>query len=184
MRNLTFPNPSAIDLPDLYRSYSDYLRISYDLVRRGVRFGNNNWTPVRARSFAEPVERLIAVTSEQLHEIYNRGLYSADETLTVDEAAHQVEMQNLLARIDLPMARVEIRTDDGGQPLELDIANLTLKHFCCLTSTPTRTSHGASATTGRTSTGRGGTSRTLPAWVCEPRSITRSAASRWVCGNS
>ncbi len=132
VRNLTFPNPSEIDRPDLYRSYSDYLRISYDLVQRGVRFGNNNWTPVRARSFAEPVERLIAVTSEQLHEIYNHGLYSADETLTVDEAAHQVEMQNLRARIDLPMARVEIRTDDGGQPLEVDIANLTLKHLLLL----------------------------------------------------
>jgi len=50
IRNLTFPNPPAIDLPDLYRSYNDYLQISYDLVRRGVRFGNNNWTPVRARS--------------------------------------------------------------------------------------------------------------------------------------
>jgi len=132
VRNLTFPNPAEIDRPDLYRSYADYLRISYDLVRRGVRFGNNNWTPVRARSFAEPVERLIAVTSEQLHEIYNRGLYSADETQTADETARQIEMQNLRARIDLPMARVEIRTDDGGQPMEVDVANLTLKHLLLL----------------------------------------------------
>lgn len=132
VRNLTFPNPAEIDRPDLYRSYTDYLRISYDLVRRGVRFGNNNWTPVRARSFAEPVERLIAVTSEQLHEIYNRGLYTADETQTADETARQIEMQNLRARIDLPMARVEIRTDDGGQPLEVDVANLTLKHLLLL----------------------------------------------------
>ena len=132
VRNLTFPNPAEIDRPDLYRSYADYLRISYDLVRRGVRFGNNNWTPVRARSFAEPVERLIAVTSEQLHDIYNRGLYSADETQTADDTAHQIEMQNLRARIDLPMARVEIRTDDGGQPLEVDVANLTLKHLLLL----------------------------------------------------
>ncbi|HTX89614.1 MAG TPA: M20/M25/M40 family metallo-hydrolase [Anaerolineales bacterium] len=132
VRNLTFPNPAEIDRPDLYRSYADYLRISYDLVRRGVRFGNNNWTPVRARSFAEPVERLIAVTSEQLHEIYNRGLYSIDESQTADETAHQIEMQNLRARIDLPMARIEIRTDDGGQPLEIDVANLTLKHLLLL----------------------------------------------------
>jgi succinyl-diaminopimelate desuccinylase len=132
VRNLTFPNPAEIDRPDLYRSYADYLRISYDLVRRGVRFGNNNWTPVRARSFAEPVERLIAVTSEQLHEIYNRGLYSADDTQTADETARQIEMQNLRARIDLPMARIEIRTDDGGQPLEVDVANLTLKHLLLL----------------------------------------------------
>ncbi|HNB36781.1 MAG TPA: hypothetical protein PK414_11215, partial [Anaerolineales bacterium] len=66
IRNLTFPNPREVDLPDLYRSYNDYLQISYDLVRRGVRFGNNNWTPVRARSFSEPVERIISTTSEQL----------------------------------------------------------------------------------------------------------------------
>jgi succinyl-diaminopimelate desuccinylase len=132
VRNLTFPNPSKLDRPDLYRSYADYLRISYDLVRRGVRFGNNNWTPVRARSFAEPVERLIAVTSEQLHDIYTRGLYAADEPQAAEEMAHQIEVQNLLARIDLPMARVEIRTDDGGQPLEVDVANLTLKHLLLL----------------------------------------------------
>jgi hypothetical protein len=74
VRNLTFPNPLDIDLPDLYRSYADYLQISYDLVRRGVRFGNNNWTPVRARSFAEPVERLISTTGDQLNDLYTRGL--------------------------------------------------------------------------------------------------------------
>ena len=77
VRNLTFPNPAELDLPDLYRSYDDYLRISYDLVKRGVRFGNNNWTPTRARSFAEPVERLIAITSDQLKELYTRGLYNS-----------------------------------------------------------------------------------------------------------
>ncbi len=77
VRNLTFPNPANIDLPNLYRSYNDYLQLSYDLVRRGVRFGNNNWTPVRARSFAEPVERLILVTSDQLNDLYARGLYTS-----------------------------------------------------------------------------------------------------------
>jgi succinyl-diaminopimelate desuccinylase len=132
MRNLTFPNPPVIDLPDLYRSYDDYLQISYDLVRRGVRFGNNNWTPVRARSFAEPVERLIAVTSEQLHDLYARGLYVAGQDQPVDEMAHQIEIQNLMARINLPMARVEVRTDDSGHSLEVDIANLTLKHLLLL----------------------------------------------------
>jgi hypothetical protein len=75
VRNLTFPNPPAVDLPDLYRSYDDYLQLSYDLVRRGARFGNNNWTPVRARSFAEPVERLILITSDQLQGLYSRGLF-------------------------------------------------------------------------------------------------------------
>ncbi|MDQ2693423.1 MAG: glutamate--cysteine ligase, partial [Chloroflexota bacterium] len=74
IRNLTFLNPPAVDLSDLYRSYKDYLQISYDLVRRGVRFGNNNWTPVRARSFAEPVERIISTTSDQLASLYARGL--------------------------------------------------------------------------------------------------------------
>ncbi len=129
VRNLTFPNPVPLDVPDLYRSYHDYLQISYDLVRRGVRFGNNNWTPVRARSFAEPVERLIAVTGDQLHDLYARGLYSVGEALPAEEMARQIEMQNLMARINLPMARAEVRTDDGGNSLEADIANLTLKHL-------------------------------------------------------
>ncbi len=132
VRNLTFPNPVEMDLPDLYRSYNDYLQISYDLVRRGVRFGNNNWTPVRARSFAEPVERLISTTSGQLDELYARGLYSIGEETPAEEMARQIEKQNLMARINLPMGRVEIRTDDGGNPLEVDIANLTLKQLLLL----------------------------------------------------
>ncbi len=132
VRNLLFPNPPELDLPDLYRSYIDYLQLSYDLVKRGVRFGNNNWTPVRARSFAEPVERLIAITSEQLTDLHTRGLYTAGQSVSVDEMAKQIEMQNLMARINLPMARVEIRTDDGGHPMNVDIANLTLKHLLLL----------------------------------------------------
>ena len=132
VRNLTFPNPAAIDLPNLYRTYDDYLQVSYDLIRRGVRFGNNNWTPVRARSFAEPVERLIAITSEQLQEIYSLGLYTEENSVKIDEKAKQIEFQNLLARINLPMARVEIRTDDGGHPFEIDLANLTLKYLILL----------------------------------------------------
>ena len=129
IRNLTFPNPAGIDQPDLYRSYKDYKSISYDLVQRGIRFGNNNWTPVRARSFAEPVERLISTTSDQLSELYARGLYSIGEDQPPDEMARQIELQNLLARINLPMGRVEIRTDDGGHALEVDIANMTFKHL-------------------------------------------------------
>ncbi|MBI1793108.1 MAG: M20/M25/M40 family metallo-hydrolase [Chloroflexi bacterium] len=132
VRNLTFPNPAEVDLPDLYRSYNDYLQISYDLVRRGVRFGNNNWTPVRARSFAEPVERLISTTSDQLGDLYTRGLYSIGEAAPAEEMARQIEKQNLMARINLPMGRVEVRTDDGGNPLEVDIANLTLKNLLLL----------------------------------------------------
>lgn len=129
VRNLTFPNPAGIDQPDLYRSYKDYKTVSYDLVQRGVRFGNNNWTPVRARSFAEPVERLISTTSDQLSELYARGLYSIGEDQPPEEMARQIELQNLLARINLPMGRVEIRTDDGGHALEVDIANMTFKHL-------------------------------------------------------
>ena len=132
VRNLTFPNPPAIDLPDLYRSYNDYLQISYDLVRRGVRFGNNNWTPIRARSFAEPVERIISTTSDQLASLYARGLYAVGEATPPEEMALQIEKQNLMARINLPMGRVEVRTDEGGHSLELDIANLTFKHLLLL----------------------------------------------------
>ena len=129
VRSLTFPSPETLDLPHLYRSHADYLRISYDLVRRGVRFGNNNWTAVRARSFAEPVERLIAVSSDQLHSLYRRGLYASGETETVEDMAEKIVIQNLLARIDLPMARVEVRTDEGGHPLDLDVANLAFKEL-------------------------------------------------------
>lgn len=128
-RNYTFPNPETLDIPYLYRSHDEYLRLSYDLVRRGVRFGNNNWTPVRARSFAEPVERLILTTAEQLHAIYHRGLYAVGERTSVEAMAQQIERENLLARINIPMARVEVRTDEGGHPLDLDIANLTLKEL-------------------------------------------------------
>jgi succinyl-diaminopimelate desuccinylase len=129
VRNLTFPSPEELDLPNLYRSHADYVRISYDLVRRGVRFGNNNWTAVRARSFAEPVERLIAISSDQLHALYRRGLYGSAESTAAEKMAEEIIKQNLLARIDLPMARVEVRTDEGGHSLELDIANLALKEL-------------------------------------------------------
>lgn len=132
VRNLTFPNPREVDLPDLYRSYNDYLQISYDLVRRGVRFGNNNWTPVRARSFAEPVERLISTTSDELTHLYTRGLFSVGEATPPEEMALQIEKQNLMARINLPMGRVEVRVDDGGHSLDIDVANLTLKHLLLL----------------------------------------------------
>jgi succinyl-diaminopimelate desuccinylase len=132
IRNLTFPNPREIDLPDLYRSYDDYLQISYDLVRRGVRFGNNNWTPVRARSFAEPVERLISTTSDELTHLYTRGLFAVGQATPPEEMALQIEKQNLMARINLPMGRVEVRVDDGGHNLDNDVANLTLKHLLLL----------------------------------------------------
>ena len=132
IRNLTFPNPRELDLPDLYRSYNDYLQISYDLVRRGARFGNNNWTPVRARSFAEPVERLISTTSDELTHLYTRGLFAVGQATPPEEMALQIEKQNLMARINLPMGRVEVRVDDGGHSLDIDIANLTLKHLLLL----------------------------------------------------
>ncbi|MBN8580129.1 MAG: M20/M25/M40 family metallo-hydrolase [Anaerolineae bacterium] len=132
IRNLTFPNPREVDLPDLYRSYNDYLQISYDLVRRGVRFGNNNWTPVRARSFSEPVERIISTTSEQLESLYARGLFAAGQSTPPEEMARQVERQNLMARINLPMGRVEIRVDEGAHSLDVDVANLTFRYLLML----------------------------------------------------
>ncbi|MBI3164466.1 MAG: M20/M25/M40 family metallo-hydrolase [Anaerolineales bacterium] len=132
IRNLTFPNPREVDLPDLYRSYNDYLQISYDLVRRGVRFGNNNWTPVRARSFSEPVERIISTTSEQLESLYARGLFAAGQSTPPEEMARQVERQNLMARINLPMGRVEIRVDEGAHSLDVDVANITFRYLLML----------------------------------------------------
>jgi hypothetical protein len=45
VRNLTFPDPLSLDVPNLYRSYQDYLDLSNDLIRRGYGSGNNNWTP-------------------------------------------------------------------------------------------------------------------------------------------
>ncbi len=132
VRNLTFPNPILLDLPGLYRSHEDYLRISYELVRKGIRFGNNNWTPVRARSFSEPVERLIAITSDQLHQLYARGLYTASKDDQAEEMAREIEVQNLLARINIPMSRVEVRCDEGGHDMETDLANLTLKYLLLL----------------------------------------------------
>ena len=132
IRNLTFPNPREVDLPDLYRSYNDYLQISYDLVRRGARFGNNNWTPVRARSFSEPVERIISTTSEQLESLYARGLFAAGQSTPPEEMARQVERQNLMARINLPMGRVEIRVDEGAHSLDVDVANITFRYLLML----------------------------------------------------
>lgn len=123
-RNLTFPNDRNLDVPHLYRSYQDYVRISYDLVQRGVRFGNNNWTPVRARSSAEPVERIISVTADQLQSLYSKGIYGQSQN--PEDLAREIEQANLRARIDLPMSRVELRTDEGGHDLDLDVAHLAL----------------------------------------------------------
>ena len=134
IRNLTFPNPESIDIPWLYRSHADYIERSYDLVHRGVRFGNNNWTPVRARSFAEPVERMIGSTAIELQAVYEKGLYVEEAKSSLEDLAQQIELQNLLARIDIPMARVEVRTDDGGLPLDLEIANLALKELLLIKS--------------------------------------------------
>ncbi len=127
LRHQTFPKPTHLDIPEIYRSHQDYIRHSYDLVRRGVRFGNNNWLPVRARSLEERVESLIDVTSNQLEQLYSSGLYAAGEARSLDEMAHQIEIQNMLAQVDLPMTRIEIRTDDGGNSLAIELAVMTLK---------------------------------------------------------
>ena len=125
-RNLIFPNDRNLDVPYLYRSHEDYVRISYDLVQRGVRFGNNNWTPVRARSSTDPIERIVSITSEQLQELYRKGIYPPERAGGKEEMARQIEQENLCARIDIPMSRIELRTDEGGHDLWMDVAHLTL----------------------------------------------------------
>jgi len=131
-RLLTFPNPETLDVPHLYASHTDYLRISYDLVRRGVRFGGNNWTPVRARSDVDPVNRIISTTSEQLRELYRKGLYAHDVHASLDEAEKALLVDNLCALVDLPMSRVEVRTDEGGDSLDLAIAKVAFKELLAL----------------------------------------------------
>ena len=134
VRTLTFPSPPELDPVHLYRTHADYVRLSKDLVRRGIRFGNNNWTPVRARSLAEPVERLIAISAEELEALGQRGLYEENgrDAPSREHVAREIIIHNLLARIDIPMARVEVRTDEGGLPLDLEIANLALKELLLL----------------------------------------------------
>jgi succinyl-diaminopimelate desuccinylase len=131
-RLLTFPNPPELDVAYLYASHADYLRISYDLVRRGVRFGANNWTPVRARSDVDPVNRNIWATSEQLQRLYQKGLYRAGERANFDEAERALLVENLCARVDLPMTRVEVRTDEGGDDFALSLAKIVLKELLLL----------------------------------------------------
>jgi succinyl-diaminopimelate desuccinylase len=131
-RLLAFPNPESLDVPLLYASHEDYLRISYELVRGGVRFGANNWTPVRARSDVDPVNRNILATSEQLRELYRRGIYASGEHGGLEQAERTVIVENLCARVDLPMNRVEVRTDEGGDTFDLSIAKIALKDLLLL----------------------------------------------------
>jgi succinyl-diaminopimelate desuccinylase len=131
-RLLAFPNPEALDVPGLYTSHDDYLRISYGLVRSGTRFGANNWTPVRARSDVDPVRRNITATSEQLRELYRRGIYPTGEHGSLEEAEQALVIENLCARVDLPMERVEVRTDEGGDDLALSTAKILFKELLML----------------------------------------------------
>lgn len=131
-RLLRFPNPATLDVPGLYASHGDYLRISYDLVRSGARFGANNWTPVRARSDVDPVNRNISTTAEQLRELYRRGLYSSGAHGSLEAAERTLIVENLCARVDLPMNRVEVRTDEGGDDLELSVAKIVFKDLLML----------------------------------------------------
>ena len=131
-RLLAFPNPETLDVPGLYSSHSDYLDISYGLVRSGARFGANNWTPVRARSDVDPVRRNIMASSEQLRELYRRGIYPAGEHGSLEEAERALVVENLCARVDLPMERVEVRTDEGGDDLELSTAKVLFKELLML----------------------------------------------------
>jgi len=131
-RLLAFPNPPELDIAGLYTSHADYLRLSYDLVRRGVRFGANNWTPVRARSGVDPVNRNILTTSQQLRELYRRGVFTLGEHGSLEESEQTVIVENLCARVDLPMHRVEVRTDEGGEDLDMAVAKVLLKDLMLL----------------------------------------------------
>ena len=131
-RLLAFPNPDTLDVPGLYSSHRDYLDISYGLVRSGLRFGANNWTPVRARSDVDPVRRNIVATSEQLQELYSRGIYPIGEHGSLEEAERALVVENLCARVDLPMERVEVRTDEGGDNLDLSTAKVLFKELLML----------------------------------------------------
>jgi len=131
-RLLAFPNPENLDVAGLYASHPDYLEISYGLVRSGARFGANNWTPVRARSDVDPVRRNIMATSEQLRELYRRGIYATGEHGSLEEAERALVVENLCARVDLPMNRVEVRTDEGGDSLRLSEAKVLLKDLLML----------------------------------------------------
>ena len=131
-RLLAFPNPEDLDVPGLYASHGDYLDISYKLVRSGLRFGANNWTPVRARSDVDPVRRNIMATSEQLRELYRRGIYPTGEHGSHEEAERALVVENLCARVDLPMNRVEVRTDEGGDDLPLSVAKVLFKDLLML----------------------------------------------------
>ena len=131
-RLLAFPNPEELDVPRLYASHQDYLQISYDLVRRGVRFGANNWTPVRARSKVNHVQRNILASSDQLRELYRRGIYATGEHGSLEDAERDLIVENLCARVDLPMNRVEVRTDEGGDTFELSIAKILFKELLML----------------------------------------------------
>lgn len=131
-RLLAFPNPEELDAGGLYASHEDYLKISYDLVRRGIRFGANNWTPVRARSDVDPVRRNILATSDQLRELYRRGIYASGEHGSLEDAERDLIIENLCARVDLPMNRVEVRTDEGGDTFELSVAKILLKELLML----------------------------------------------------
>ncbi len=132
MRLLAFPNPEELDVPGLYSSHRDYLDISYGLVRSGIRFGANNWTPVRARSDVAPVRRNLMATSDQLQELYRRGIFSVGTHGSLEEAERAVVVENLCARVDLPMNRVEVRTDEGGDTLELSVAKVLFKDLLML----------------------------------------------------
>jgi acetylornithine deacetylase/succinyl-diaminopimelate desuccinylase-like protein len=87
---------------------------------------------VRARSDVDPVRRNIMATSEQLRELYGRGIYPTGEHGSLEEAEEALVVENLCARVDLPMERVEVRTDEGGDDLELSTAKILFKELLML----------------------------------------------------
>ncbi len=146
-------------------------------MRSGIRFGANNWTPVRARSDVDPVRRNVMATSEQLRELYRRGIYSIGTHGSLDEAERAVVVENLCARVDLPMNRVEVRTDEGGDTLELSLAKVVFKDLLMLAIYGDPGTARVTATTPPISRERGATKRRLRRGST-PSSSTPTAGAR------
>jgi hypothetical protein len=85
--------------PAALRQPPDYLYISYQLVRGGIRFGANNWTPVRARSDVEPVNRNILRPASSSVSSTGAGSCDPRRPRRLEEAERAVIVENLCARV-------------------------------------------------------------------------------------
>ena len=68
----------------------------------------------------------------KLRELYRRGVYSSGVHGGLEAAERELIVENLCARVDLPMNRVEVRTDEGGDGLDLAVAKVLFKELLML----------------------------------------------------